>query len=228
VLTNTQLRNEITIPANIGYIGVFQLRNSADVSREWLDSNEIMFYDASETDPTYEPYYIPLKDVVPNKCDNTVIGTVEDGTNPTKSYAVGEHMIRGGKFCTVTSPVTTSSTWTLGSNYVEGDVAELLAVQSGTPTPKTGVTIGDRNTIHKVGSIVIMNIYVLTDLNGTSKSLFTLPSGFTPSNIKNVLAFDGNGAPLGRIYITDGGEVGIATSQTQSNIYINATVSYVI
>lgn len=57
------------------------------------------------------------------KADNSVIGTVENGTNPTKSYAVGEHMIRGGKFCTVTVAVTTSSTWTLGGNYVEGDVA---------------------------------------------------------------------------------------------------------
>ncbi len=60
------------------------------------------------------------------KADNTVIGTVENGTNPTKAYAVGEHMIRNGKFCTVTSAVTTSSTWTLGSNYVEGDVASEL------------------------------------------------------------------------------------------------------
>ena len=77
VLTNTQLRNEITIPANIGYIGAFQLRNSADVSREWLDSNEIMFYDASETDSTYEPYYVPLKDSLDDKvsyADNGVLG----------------------------------------------------------------------------------------------------------------------------------------------------------
>lgn len=58
------------------------------------------------------------------KADNSVIGTVEDGTNPTKSYAVGEHFIRNGKFCTVTVAVTTSSTWTLGSNYVEGTIAD--------------------------------------------------------------------------------------------------------
>jgi len=57
------------------------------------------------------------------KADNSVIGTVEDGTNPTKDYAVGEHMIRGGKFCTVTVPVTTASTWVEGNNYTIGDVA---------------------------------------------------------------------------------------------------------
>ena len=60
------------------------------------------------------------------KADNSVIGTVEDGINPTKAYAVGEHMIRGGKFCTVTVAVTTSSTWTEGSNYTSGDVASEL------------------------------------------------------------------------------------------------------
>lgn len=90
-----------------------------------------MIVDATETDYSFVPYYIPLKDVVPTKADNSVIGTVEDGTNPTKSYAVGEHMIRGGKFCTVTSPVTISSTWTLGSNYVEGTIADNLVYKAG-------------------------------------------------------------------------------------------------
>lgn len=126
VLTNTQLQNEITIPANIGYIGIFQLRNSADVNREWLDSNEIMFYDASETDPTYEPYYIPLKDVVPTKADNSVIGTVEDGATASQDYAVGEHFIRNGAFCTCTQPIAQGGSFILGTNYTVGDVAEFL------------------------------------------------------------------------------------------------------
>ena len=86
-----------------------------------------MIRKATETDPTYEPYYVPLKDVVPTKADNSVIGTVEDGATASKAWSVGEHFIRGGKFCTVTVPVTTSSTWTEGSNYTSGDVAEMLA-----------------------------------------------------------------------------------------------------
>lgn len=71
----------------------------------------------------YKPYHASVDET---KADNSVIGKVEDGTNPTKSYSAGEHMIRGGKFCTVTVDVTTSSTWTLGSNYVEGDVASVI------------------------------------------------------------------------------------------------------
>lgn len=68
----------------------------------------------------------PLKDVVPNKCDNSVIGTVEDGTNPTKAYAVDEFMVRNGAFCQVTAPVTTSSTWSEGSNYTRKSIAVVL------------------------------------------------------------------------------------------------------
>ena len=84
---------------------------------------------ADDTDSTYQPHAETNRELTVNKADNSVIGTVEDGTNPTKSYAVGEHMIRGGKFCTVTSPVTTSSTWTLGGNYVEGTIADNLVKQ---------------------------------------------------------------------------------------------------
>jgi hypothetical protein len=60
------------------------------------------------------------------KADNTVIGTVENGTNPTKAYAVNEFMVRDGAFCQVTAPVTTSSTWAEGSNYTKKSIAEVL------------------------------------------------------------------------------------------------------
>lgn len=128
VLTNAQLRNEITIPANIGYIGVFQLRNSADVSIEWLDSNEIMFYDASESDPTYEPYYAPLKDVVPQKADTSTIAPTENGTTVQKSggYAVGSHAIRNRQFITWKNAKAQGETINDASDYTSGDVADEL------------------------------------------------------------------------------------------------------
>ena len=61
----------------------------------------------------YEPYHASVSDSLEQKADNSVIGTVEDGTNPTRSYAVNEFMVRDGAFCQVTAPVTTSSTWTI-------------------------------------------------------------------------------------------------------------------
>ena len=74
-------------------------------------------------DATFEPYHASVEE---SKVDNSVIGTVEDGTNPTKAYAVGEFMVRDGAFCQVTAPVTTSSTWTEGSNYTKKSIAEVL------------------------------------------------------------------------------------------------------
>ena len=74
----------------------------------------------------YEPYHASVSDSLAEKCDNSVIGTVEDGTNPTKAYAVNEFMVRDGAFCQVTAPVTTSSTWTEGSNYTKKSIAEVL------------------------------------------------------------------------------------------------------
>ena len=82
-----------------------------------------MIRKADVTDSTYEPYH---ESVDKTKADNSVIGTVEDGTNPTKAYAVDEFMVRDGAFCQVTAPVTTSSTWTEGSNYTKKSIAEVL------------------------------------------------------------------------------------------------------
>ena len=76
-----------------------------------------------ETATAYEPYHASVDET---KTDNSVIGTVENGTNPTKAYAVDEFMVRDGAFCQVTAPVTTSSTWTEGSNYTKKSIAEVL------------------------------------------------------------------------------------------------------
>ena len=121
-------------------------------------------------------YSIKHISVDEQKVDNSVIGTVEDGTNPTKAYAVGEHMIRGGKFCTVTSPVTTSSTWTLNSNYVEGDVASLLY-----PINVGSITSGDLNDYKTPG------VYAI----GNKNNVLNTPSGYCtlevlPNSIYNI------------------------------------------
>jgi hypothetical protein len=87
-----------------------------------------------------------IEESLAEKCDNSVIGTVEDGTNPTKTYAVGEHFIRNGKFCTVTVPVTTSSTWSEGSNYTSGEVGDVVYITLSTGAknvPASGSAIHD-------------------------------------------------------------------------------------
>ena len=89
------------------------------------------------------------------KVDNSVVAPVEDGAtcaNPN-GYAVGEHFIRDGKFCTCTSAVTTSSDWTLNTNYVEGTIADNLVKQatfSGTTSSLSNMAI-DSVYRHVVG-----------------------------------------------------------------------------
>ena len=93
-------------------------------------ANNVKFYpmitNATVTDNSYEPHHASVEESLEQKCDNSVIGTVEDGANPTKAYAVNEFMVRDGAFCQVTAPVTTSSTWTEGSNYTKKSIAEVL------------------------------------------------------------------------------------------------------
>ena len=80
-----------------------------------------------------------------SKVDNSVIGTVEDGTTASRAYAVGEHFIRNGAFCTVTQAISSGGTLTEGTNFINGDVAGLFARYDckSELTPASNVTITD-------------------------------------------------------------------------------------
>lgn len=61
------------------------------------------------------------------KTDTTVIGNVEDGATASQAYAVGEHFIRGGKFCTAIASIASGATFTLNTNYVEGAAGDYIS-----------------------------------------------------------------------------------------------------
>lgn len=122
-------------------------------------------------DATYEPYYIPLKDVVPQKCDNSVIGTVEDGATASQAYAVGEHFIKDGQFKEVTQPIASGGAIS-DSNTVDKPIADLLDVIDITSdilngALPEGVTLGTSSKIYKIGHLIIGNI-VVKNSNGFS------------------------------------------------------------
>ena len=77
-------------------------------------------------DDIYEPYFVPLKDVVPQKCDNSVIGTVE-GTTASKTWSVGEHFIQDGQFKEVTQPIASGGAIN-SSNTVDRPIADCLYI----------------------------------------------------------------------------------------------------
>ena len=95
-------------------------------------ANNVKFYPmirlATESNPTYEPYYVPLKDVVPTKADNTVIAPTENGTTIQKSggYVVGSHAIRNDAFITWKNAKALNEPIDDANDYTSGDVAGCL------------------------------------------------------------------------------------------------------
>lgn len=78
----------------------------------------------SATEPAgYEP---PHKSVEDAKCDNSVIGTVEDGETASKAYKAGAHFIRNGSYCSAITAIAQGATLTLGTNYAEGSVEDMF------------------------------------------------------------------------------------------------------
>ena len=61
------------------------------------------------------------------KADISSIGTDESGrTTASKAYAIGEHFYKDGKFCTAKTAIASGATFTLNTNYVEGDIASVI------------------------------------------------------------------------------------------------------
>lgn len=143
-----------------------------------------------------------IEELALNKADNSVIGTVEDGTNPTKTYAVWEHMVRGGKFCTVTSPVTTSSTWVLNGNYVEGDVASVLNIETDTY---------NNVPVVKFGNIAFLPSFANAEFFDDGKTICQLGNKYKPNKVysQSTKIFNGSSYVDCRIRIDADGYVSI-------------------
>ena len=74
-----------------------------------------LWYDEPETD-------------VSTKADISSIGTNESGATASKAYANGENFYKDGKFCTCIAPsgIAQGATFTLGTNYEESTIADVL------------------------------------------------------------------------------------------------------
>ena len=65
------------------------------------------------------------------KVDNSVIGTVEDGTTTSQAYAVGSHAIRNGKFITWVNAKAQNEP-IADSDYTSGNIADELHIHKKT------------------------------------------------------------------------------------------------
>lgn len=57
---------------------------------------------------------------------NDALAPPENGSTASQSYAIGEHFMRNGDFCTAIAAITSGGSFTLNTNYVVGTIAETL------------------------------------------------------------------------------------------------------
>ena len=57
---------------------------------------------------------------------NDALAPAENGSTASQSYAIGEHFMRNGDFCTAIAAITSGASFTLNTNYVVGTIAEAL------------------------------------------------------------------------------------------------------
>lgn len=123
------------------------------------------------------------------KADKTIIGTEEKGTTASKAYAVGEHFIKGGKFCTAKTAIASGATLTLNTNYVEGDIATELKGTGNVGLSATGYTQTSyefvANNLYMKNGRVVMYLLVKTLTPSTSNFI---DIGILPNNIDKPLA----------------------------------------
>jgi len=116
------------------------------------------------------------------KADISAIGTDESGrTTASRQYVAGEHFYKDGKFGTTKTTVAQGATWTLNTNYVEGDISDYIEPKTGTLTVNTAsssyVTLNSSSVI-RVGNIVYVKasftVANMPTVSGTL-ALFDLP-----------------------------------------------------
>lgn len=121
----------------------------------------------------------------------SVIGPVEDGEKASQAYAIGDHFIKDGKFCTAIHIIAAEATLTKNNNYVEGCITDFLQVNEQKATSEVAnCTIDDtRNHCVKVGRIVTLRVRFTLAADQTAGIIIKVPflSYLNPSYI---LLFD--------------------------------------
>jgi len=100
---------------------------------------------------------------ISGKVDNSVVAPVESGATASQAYAIGEHFIKDGAFCTAKAAIASGATFTLDTNYTEGSIADAV-VQSNWSYTTSGLTPTNCTILGggycKIGNLVIVNMRI--------------------------------------------------------------------
>lgn len=172
---------------------------------------------ASDTDPTYQPYAETNLQLTQNKADISALGT-QEGATASRLYHPGEHFYKDGKFCTVigSADVASGSTWTKNSNFVEGDIADLLDVKDVQITPAISYTLNQNSQLKKMGRLYSMNARF--DGSGvpadTLTVIGTIPAEEAPSIVVNTVAIDVDHLDTTlRAYVDSNGNIAVRSAK---------------
>lgn len=109
-----------------------------------------------------------VEEVDAKNADISSIGTDESGrTTASKAYAVGEHFYKDGKFCTAIASIASGATFTLNTNYVEGNIADYFNVTDSNITVPTGITYISisQSSVERCGNAVsVQGKFTVTDM----------------------------------------------------------------
>jgi len=114
-----------------------------------------------------------------NKCENSVIAPVENGSTASQAYAVGAHFIRDGAFCTAKTAIASGETFTLNTNYTAGNVGDMLVMKDSPLTINANYFSMEKDNSFTINGKYFISARVkCTALpsSGSSVSFFTFPS----------------------------------------------------
>lgn len=115
--------------SNKVYISGVQYKNRTDIIT--VKPSNAVYIRVSVFVDDMETIILTHASVDETKADNSVIAPVENQPTCQKSegYAVGEHFIRNGKFCTVTAAIAVNDPLSTATNYKEGALGDVVHIK---------------------------------------------------------------------------------------------------
>ena len=139
------------------------------------------------------PYYHNNAKYYANSKSNiSAIGTDESGrTTASRQYAQGEHFYKDGKFCTTKTGVAQGATWTLNTNYVEGDVASAIDEKFAVIELTTDESATDNVVLYPTG-FTMNNCVILSLMIKDSGGNWRSAEGSLTSSVRFFAMLTGN------------------------------------
>ena len=166
---------------------------------------------------------------------NDALAPAENGATASQSYAIGEHFMRDGAFCTAIAAITSGGSFTLNTNYKVDDVANNLEQLNSDIASQALTFTWDENT-HSAGSVVTArkagNVVTLRFWNVSFSNVISTDmqvghiTGYTATHDHSFMFASGDQVPLmGTGYISNAGKVYVSHYQTANKlVYGTATL----